>query len=409
MTMKIPTIKPIPGTYALHVSASAWLMWAISEQILDFHRTGGSITTYVLPTTLLLSLVFFTRSLLSSQPRRKRREAAWSAVWSKIKTESNLAKAISMLLIALTQPIVLLILCVATTSLASNSARCLAMALASAGNYEASEQLYKFSNPRSQTSLISVWDCPYQRDNKDQLVDIEQKVSAVASVYGNNSSELADYYAFLAEASVQKALYLDKHQAQQRALLFEGSQLFGEKAFQIYSSLKNNTECSVALGVIAVDQMSLGKISEARHTVAKAVDLLANTDLCAKKGYANGDLEYVADKIGDLELVKQIRIAAGSRPNYTAENRRKEYLDATSIVILMMPIFAMFLLLKNWERSILTHIFHRKWIQELKLSTDCVSTLTVLDKLTTLELYQGRTSEAQIYSQAMLQIALADA
>jgi len=405
--MKIPTIKPISVTYAIHIIAIACLMLAISEQILDFHKTGGSITSYVL-TTLLISLVFFTRSRLASNLKRKRKEAGWSAVWSKIKAESSLAKALSMLLFALTQPVVVLILWMATTALAWNSARCLAMTLASAGNYEVSERLYKFSNPCSKTSLISVWDCPYQRDNKDQLVNIEQKVSAVASVYGNNSSELADYYAFLAEASLEKALYLDKRQAQQRALLFEGSQLFGEKSFQIYSSLKNNKECSVALGVIAVDQMSLGKTSEAQHTVANAVDLLANTDLCAKKGYANGDLEYVANKIGDPELVKQIRIAATSRPTYTAESRRKGFLDATSIAI-AMPIFAIFFLLKAWERKILILVFRKKWIRQLKLAADDTSTLAALDKLTTLELSRGRTQEAQIYSQKMLQTALADA
>ncbi|MFA6210519.1 MAG: hypothetical protein WCT03_15820 [Candidatus Obscuribacterales bacterium] len=408
--MKFPSLQPIPPRYAFHISALAWLIWALSEQLLNIHRSGlGTVSTLVLLPMLLLALFFETRMLLSIKQKQPFKEAAWPAVWSKIKAESNLAKVISTLLITLTQPVVLLIIGVATISLASNSARCLAMTLASAGNYEVSERLYKFSNPSSQTSLISVWDCPYQRDNKDQLVNIEQKVSAVASVYGNNSSELADYYAFLAEASLEKALYLDKRQAQQRTLLFEGSQLFGEKSFQIYSSLKNNKECSVALGVIAVDQMSLGKTSEAQHTVANAVDLLANTDLCAKKGYANGDLEYVAKKIGDPELVKQIRIAATSRPTYTAESRRRAYLDATSVVCIAMPIFAMIFLFKAWERSILTLIFRKKWIQELKLARDEVCNLAALDKLTALELYCGRTQEAQIYSQKMLQTALADA
>lgn len=406
--MKIPNIKPVPVTYAIHISASAWLMWAISEELLDFHRTGGSNTSFVLPTTLLLSLVFFTRSWLSRNLKRKRKETAWSAVWSKIKAESNLAEAVSMLLIALTQPIVLLILCVATTSLALNSARCLAMALASAGNYEASERLYKFSNPRSQTSLISAWDRPYQRYHKDQLVKVEQKVSAVASVYGNNSSELAHYYAMLAEEHLQRALYLNEHQTAQRATLIEGSQLFGERALQISSSHGNNAECLKALGVIAVDQMLLGKISEAQHTVANSVDLLAKSKPSGKKGYGNADLEYVANKIGDLELVKQIRIAAASRPNYTVEQRRKGFLDATTIAI-AMPIIALIFLLKAWERSILTLIFRKKWILELKLAEHDIDTLAQLDKLVALELYRGRTLEAEIYSQAMLQVALADA
>ncbi len=408
MTMKIPTIKPIPVTYAIHLSASAWLMWGINEQILEIHRTGGSITTYVLPTTLLLSLVFFTRSWLSSQPRRKLREVAWSAVWSKIKTESNLAKAVSMLLFALTQPIVLLILCVATISLASGSARCLAMALASAENYEASERVYRFSNPRSQTALISDWDYSGPRNRGKQIVNIERKISAVTSVYGSNSLELADYYTFLAEEYLQRALYLNEHQTAQRATLIEGSQLFGERALQIYSSHGNNAECLAALGVIAVDQMLLGRISEAQHTVANSVDLLAKSKPSGKKGYGNADLEYVANKIGDLELVKQIRIAATSRPKHTAENRRKGFCDATSVAI-AMPIIALIFLLKAWERSILTLIFRKKWILELKLAEDDIDTLAPLDKLTTLELYRGRTTEAQIYSQAMLQIALADA
>jgi DNA-directed RNA polymerase subunit K/omega len=408
MTMKIPTIKPIPVNYAFHIIASSCLMLAISEQILDFHRTGGSITTYVLITTLLVSLVFFTRSLLSSNLRKKRKEAAWSAVWSKIKAESNLAKALSMLLFALTQSIVLLIVYVATISLVSNSARCLTMALASAGNYEASEQLYKFSNPSTQTSLISFWDYPYQRNRGEQLVNIEQKTSAVTSVYGSKSLELADYYAFLAEEYLQRALYLNKHQTAQRATLFERSQLFGKRALQISSNHRNNTECSVALGVIAVNQMSLGKISEARHTVAKAVDLLVKSEASARKDWASGDLGDVANKIGDLELVKQIKIAAASRPNYTAESRRKGFLDATTIAI-AMPIIALIFLLKAWERSILTLIFRKKWILELKQAEDEIDTLAALDKLTTLELYKGRTIEADIYSQAMLQTALEDA
>lgn len=409
MTMKTPSIKPIPVTYAIYIGASACLMWVTSEQLLDFHRNGlGSITTYALLTTLLLSLVFFTRSWLSSQPRRKRREAAWSAVWSKIRAESKLAKAISILLIALAQPIVLLILYVATISLASGSARCLAMALASSGNHVTSEQLYKFSNPRSQTSLLSDWDYPYQRNHGKQLVNIERKISAVTSVYGSNSLEVADYYAFLAEESLQRALYLNKHQTEERALLFEGSQLFGEQAFQIYSSHRNNTECSAALGVIAVNQMSLGKVSEARHSVAKAVDLLAKSEASAKKDFASADLECVAKKTGDLELVKQIKIAAISRPTYTAESRRKGFLDATTIAI-AMPIIALIFLLKASERSILTLIFRKKWILELKLAEHDIDTLAQLDKLVALELYRGRTIEAEIYSQAILQIALADA
>lgn len=407
--MKFPSIRPIPPRYALHISALAWLTWALSEQLLNIHRNGlGTVSTLVLLPVLLLALFFETRLLMQINPKQPFKEAAWSSVWSKIKAESNLAKVVSILLFALTQPMVVLILCVAATALASNSARCLSMTLASAGNYEASERLYNYSNPRSQTSLISVWDCPYQRDNKDQLTNIEQKVSAVASVYGNNSSELADYYAFLAAASLQEALHLDKCQTEQRTLLFEGSQLFGEKSFQIYSSLKNNTECSVALGVIAVDQMSLGKISEAQHTVANAVDLLANTDLCAKKGYANGDLEYAANKIGDLDLVKQIRIAATARPTCTAESRRRGFLDATSIAI-AMPVFLLIFLLKHWERKILILVFRKKWTRQLKLAADGTSTLAALDKLTALELYCGHTQEAQIYSQKMLQIALADA
>ncbi len=57
----------------------------------------------------------------------------------------------------------------------------------------------------------------------------------------------------------------------------------------------------------------------------------------------------------------------------------------------------------------MTLIFRKKWILELKLAENNIDTLAALDKLTTLELYQGRTIEAQFYSQAMLQIALADA
>jgi hypothetical protein len=409
MTMRIPTIKPIPVTYAIHIIASACLMWTISEQILDFHRHGlQSNTSKVLPIALLIALGFLTKIWLSSNLKRKRKEAAWSAVWTKIKAESNLAKAVSMLLFALTQPMVVLILCVATTSLVLNSARCLAMTLASTGNYEASERLYEFSNPRSQTSLISDWDYPYRHNRGDQLVNIEPKVSAVASVYGSNSLELADYYAFLAEESLQKGLYLIKEQTQQRTLLFEASQLLSEKAFQIYSSHKNSTECSAALGVIAVNQMSLGKISEARHSVNKAVDLLVKSEASTRKEWASGDLGYVAKKIGDQELVKQINIAATSKPNYGASHKRKSFCDATSVAI-AMPIIALIFLLKAWERSILTLIFRRKWILELKLAEDDLSILGPLDKLVALELYQGRTMEAEIYSQAMLQIALADA
>ena len=406
--MKIPTTKPIPVTYALHIIASSCLMLAISEQILDFHRTGGSTTTYVLLTTLLMSLVFFTRSWLSIDLRQKRKEAAWSAVWSEIKADSNLAKAVSMLLFALTQLIVLLILYVATTSLAFNSARCLAMALASAGNYEASEQLYKFSNRSSQTALILVWDFPYQRNRGQQLVNIEQKTSAVASVYGSNSIELSDYYAILAEESLQRALSLNEHQTEQRTLLFEESLLFSERALQIYSSHRDNTKCSAALGVIAVDNMSMGKISEARHSVATAVDLLAKSEPSTRKDWAKLDLESVAKKIGDNYLAKQIQVAAASCPMRVTEHRRKGFCDATTIAI-AMPIIALIFLLKAWERSILTLIFRKKWILELKLATDDISALAALDKLTTLELYQGRTIEAEIYSQAMLQTALADA
>lgn len=45
----------------------------------------------------------------------------------------------------------------------------------------------------------------------------------------------------------------------------------------------------------------------------------------------------------------------------------------------------------------------------MELAEDDIDTLAALDKLTTLELFQGRTIEAEIYSQEMLQTALADA
>jgi hypothetical protein len=409
MTMKIPTIKPIPVTYAIHIIAAACLMWAISEQILDFHRHGlQSNTTKALPIAFLIALVFLTKKWLSSNLNRKRKEAAWSAVWSKVKAESNLVTVVSMLLVALTQPMVVLILCVATISLALNSARCLAMTLASAGNYEVSERLYKFSNPRSQTSLISDWDYPYQHNHGDHLVNIERKISAVASEYGSNSLELADYYTFLAEESLQKAQYLNEQQTEQRTLLFEASLLLAEKAFQIYSSHGNNTKCSAALVVLAFDQISLGKISEARHSVNKAIDLLAKSEPSAKKYWAEANLKSLAWNLGDYNVARQIQVAAASCPIRITEHRNKGFCDATSVVIAMLQI-ALIFLLKAWGRSILTLIFRKKWILELKLAENDIDTLAALDKLTTLELYRGRTIEAQIYSQAMLQIALADA
>ncbi len=408
-TMKFPSIRPIPPRYAFHISALAWLIWALSEQILNIHRSGlGTVSTLVLLPMLLLALFFETRVLLLIKQKQPLKEAAWSSVWSKINAESNLAKVISTLLIALTQPIILLIIGVATISLASNSARCLAMTLASAGNYEVSERLYKFSNPRSQTALILVWDFPCQRNHGEQLDNIERKISAVTSVYGSASLELADYYAISAGEYLLRALYLNEHQTEPRTRLIEGSLLLNERALQIYSSHRNDTKYLAALCAIAVDQMSLGKISQARHSVAKAVELLAKSEPGVRKDWAKSDLESVAKKLGDYNLAKQIQVAAASCPIRVIEHRRKGFLDATTIAI-VMPVFLLSLLLKHWERSILTHIFHRKWIQELKLSTDCVSTIAALDKLTTLELSHGRTQEAQIYSQKMLQTALADA
>ncbi len=282
------------------------------------------------------------------------------------------------------------------------------MALASSGNYEASERFYKISCPRSQTALILVWDFPYQRNRGEQLVNIEQKTSAVTSVYGSNSLELADYYAILAGEHWLRALYLNEHQTEQRTLQIGDSLLFNERALQIYSSHRNNTKCLAALCAIAIDQMSLRKISEARHSVAKAVDLLAKSEPGVRKDWAKSDLESVAKKLGDYHVAKQIQIAAASCPMRATEHRRKGFCDATSVAI-TMPIIALIFLLKAWERSILTLIFRKKWALELKLAEDAIDTLAPLDKLTILELYQGRTIEAEIYSQAMLQIALADA
>lgn len=311
-----------------------------------------------------------------------------------------------MVLNILTQSVVLFTLCLAIASLVSGSARCLSMALVMSGNYDSSELVYKISKPPTGISLISLWDFPYKYNEGKPLIDVKSKIAAVASAYGNNSPEMAEYSAFLAEEYLQEALRLNENHNVQSVSCFKASQFLSEKALQIYSSHKNHTRCSAALGVIAIDQVSLGNLSEARDSVIKALDLLAESEPSSRKDLAKADLQCVAQKIGDHALASKIKIAAAAKSNRVNYHKPKGFLDPTTIAI-AMPILAMMFLVKCWERKIWTIIFRRKWLVELKRADDNISTLEALDKLTTLEFYLGRTQDADLYSKAMLKTASA--